>query len=89
MKVYGIHEGCIYEGGGSHNVMFATKALARRYAEKIVAKRQKELLGMRKHCEKDGYVPDFYKEDWKEVSPDRWRGIHDEIYITTCNVITK
>jgi len=78
---YGIHTGCVHEGGGCNNEIYATKEQARTVCLLLVAEKQ-DALEQRRSEETDEEWK-FYREhpDWEEKFPGYWTDSYDCILI--------
>ena len=82
--VYGIHQGCIYEGGGTGKVLYKDVDKAIAEAIKIFEAKIAYDEEFRKLDEEDGISSVHYEQyKWREcdVTKNRWHNTVDEIEI--------
>jgi hypothetical protein len=85
MKLYGIYQGCVYEGGGCENELYTTLEYARQKCLHMVASRQAELDKRRKNKEFADYISDH--PDWTEKHENYWSDSYDCIAVKEFELI--
>ncbi len=84
--VYGIHQGCVHEGGGSWGILWEDKGMAIKEALVEYKKEKKDNdERWRKQREAD---PNFMMKRWRKLTGrDHWTNGIDEICIVEFEVI--
>lgn len=77
MKIYGIYEGCIFEGGGVREKFYKNKEDALKEVERFAKKENKLWI----QAAKDSCLGDCEVDLYKEDSPGHWKTTVDEIKI--------
>lgn len=81
MKVYGIYQGCIYEGGDVAGSLYLSKETARKEALKLVKKENKWMRSANKSD------PIFQFNLYKETDTDYWSNESNYICVQEFNVV--
>ena len=83
MKIYGIHKGCKFEGGGSLNVFFKSRENARSFMREIVEEENKRIEQHNERLKEDGCELFCYYEKKED---DRYETDCDIIYVFEANL---
>ncbi len=88
MKVYGIYEGCRFEGGSCRDTLYSSIGKARVEAMKIVAIKQAELVSFREDSKNSrGIISECFSKDFEEVYDNCWSDKLDVVKVQEFELI--